>query len=344
MRKGPRLHACKSPLIGVIVISILLQLGCDTNREKPFYFSRFAMGTIIEYTIMARDKDHARAVMLKAHQEIERIECLFSEEDSASEIYRFNHSRAGIYTNAEVYRCVLRALDQHKKTNGAFDITIKPVLDLYRFQSNNPSPPTDGLISGALSNVGVNKLEISPDDKDRSWRLGKAAEEVSLTMGGFVKGYAVDRAIQKLRENQIDNAIINAGGDLYCLGTKSGELWSVGVRHPRQVGTVQNTLALSNLGVATSGDYQRYFLFEGQRYHHLLDPQTGKPARKAQSATVIAKTAEEADAWATALFVLGPDEGIRLVDTVADIHGLVVDSSGTIYYSKDIQRFFTEKQ
>jgi len=284
-----------------------VQLGCVTHREKPYHFSRFAMGTVIEYTIMALDKDHARAAMLKAHREIERVEGLFSEEDSTSEIYRFNHSREGIYTNEEVINCVLGALDYQKKTNGAFDISTKPVLDLYRFQLDDPVPPTDAIIHTALANIGTDKLKVSYNDKQPSWWLGKAAEEAGLAMGGFVKGYAVDRAIEVLKENHIRNGIINAGGDLFCLGRKSGHSWKVGVRHPRQAGSIPIVLTLSNLAAATSGDYQRYFIFEGERYHHILDPQTGKPARKAQSATVVAKTTAEADAWATALFISGPD-------------------------------------
>ncbi len=330
----------KRTLIGVSFL--FLQYGCDTDQERPYYFSRFAMGTIIEYTIMAPDKDHARAAMLKAHREIERIEGLFSEEDSTSEIYRFNHSKGGIYTNEEVINCVLGALDYHKKTNGAFDISIKPVLDLYRFQSDDPSPPTDDLIDRALTDVGADKLGIKYSDTHQSWWLGKSAENVSLAMGGFVKGCAVDRAIQVLGENHIRNGIINAGGDLFCLGRKSGHSWKVGVRDPRQAGSIPIVLSLSNLAAATSGDYQRYYIFEGERYHHILDPQTGKPARKAQSATVVAKTTAEADAWATALFISGPDEGIRLINQMKDVYGMIVDSSGTIHYSRDMQRFVSE--
>ena len=341
MRRDSYLNPWKGALIGVLFIFILVQLDWEVNTEKPYYFTRFAMGTTIKYTIMAPEKKRARAAMLKAHQEIERIERLFSEEDSTSEIYRFNHSEAGISTCAEVYYCIHRALDHHKKTKGAFDITIKPVLDLYPFKSDHPSPPSDGLIRKALNNVGVNKLEVSY--YDNSWRVGKPGKEVGLVMGGIVKGYAVDRAIEILRANNIKNGIINAGGDLYCLGTKNGELWSIGVQHPRQVGMILETLSLSNMAVATSGDYQRYFLYEGERYHHILDPQTGKPARKAQSATIIAPTAEAADAWATALFVLGPYEGIRLVNTRADIFGAAVDSSGAIFYSVGFQHYLKNK-
>ncbi len=158
-------------------------------------------------------------------------------------------------------------------------------------------------------------------------------------MGGFVKGYAVDQAIQVLRGDDIRNGIINAGGDLFCLGEKNGHSWKVGVRHPRQAGSIPIVLTLSNLAAATSGDYQRYYIFEGERYHHILDPQTGKPARKAQSATVVAETTAEADAWATALFISGPDEGIRLINRMKDVYGMIVDSSGSLHYSRGMQRF-----
>jgi len=337
VRKVPCRSLWKKTLIGISFL--FLQSGCDTDQEKQYYFSRFAMGTIIEYTIVAPDKDHARAAMLKAHQEIERIEGLFSEEDSTSEICRFNHSKGGIYTNEEVTNCVIDALGYHNKTNGAFDISIKPVLDLYQFQSDDPFPPPDDLIHRALTDIGADKLEAKYSATHQSWWLGKSSEKTGLAMGGFVKGYAVDRAIQVLREGDIRNGIINAGGDLFCLGKKSGHSWKVGVRHPRQAGSIPIVLTLSNLAAATSGDYQRYFIFEGERYHHILDPQTGKPARKAQSATVVAKTTAEADAWATALLISGPDEGIRLINRVKDVYGMIVDSSGSLHYSRGMQRF-----
>lgn len=296
------------------------------------------MGTVIEYTIRTPDRDDAQAAMLRAQEEIERIERLFAEGDSTSEIFRFNHSTRGIVTKTEVYHGVLRALEYYRKTNGTFDVTMKPVLDLYGFQSNE-SPPSDDLIQRALAHVGADKLKLTQHDEDQSWQLGKAMKEVRLSMGGFIKGYAVDRAIQVLRENGITNGIINAGGDLYCLGGKNGEPWKVGVQHPRKPGETYATLNISNLAVATSGDYQRYYLFEGVRYHHLLDPQTGKPSRKARSATVISRTTEEADAWATALCILDPEEGLRLVNAMADVFGMIVDSSGTIHYSEDMHRF-----
>ncbi|UCD38328.1 MAG: FAD:protein FMN transferase [Fidelibacterota bacterium] len=322
----------------VLMVSGLLLVGC-ARQEQPWVFQHFAMGTAIEYTIVTSRQAYAHTVVERAHREIERIESLFSENDTTSEVYRFNHSVSGIYVSEEVSDCIRRALDYSRQTSSAFNIVMKPVLDLYGFQALMPAPPTDLMIRRALAYTDIDKLELHPGDEDRAWWLGKDDQAVAITMGGFVKGYAVDRAIQVIRDHRIDQALINAGGDLYCLGTKKGLPWIVGIQHPREAQELLLTLALADRAVATSGDYQRFYFYEGKRYHHLLDPATGKPSRNAWSATVVANTTEEADAWATALFILGPDAGIRLLDAMKDVCGMVVDSSGTVHYSRGFQQF-----
>ena len=324
------------------LVCIFTLYGCTSITNEPYYFTRFAMDTSIEYTIMAPKRKLAKNAMLKAHQEIERIEHLFWEKDSTSEIYRFNQSKRGIETTEEVFRLVRQALEYNETTRGAFDITLKPLLDLYPFLSDNPVPPTKEMLDSALKYVGEQFVETSIRIADSSWILRKSIEQASLAIGGFVKGYAVDRAIEVLKNNHIRNALINAGGDLYCLGTKGSKPWKVGIQNPRETEKLINVLSLSNIAVATSGDYQRFFLFNGNQYHHILDPGTGIPARRTQSATVIAPTAEEADVWATAVFVLGHEEGIRLIDNRTDIFGSAIDSSGLIYYSKGFGRFLIE--
>ena len=301
------------------------------------------MDTTVEYSIIAPNKKLANEAMVKAHQEIERIEHLFGEQDTSSEIFRFNQSTSGIQTCTEVYHRVYQALEYKEITNGAFDITIKPVLDLYPFLFENPVPPEEKNIRKSLINVGKQFIKTSYRVEDSKWILEKSIEKAGLTVGGFVKGYAVDKAIAVLKDNQIKNALINAGGDIYCLGRKNGKPWKIGIQHPRSNGKLLNILRLSNVAVATSGDYQRYFLFEGKRYHHILNPSTGYPARKAQSTTVIAPTSEEADIWATALFILGPKEGIELIDNQTNIYGCIIDSSGFNHYSEGFSLFLAEK-
>jgi len=316
-------------------IFFLILYKCTPNVEQPYSFTQFAMDTNIDYTIIASNREVARHVMLKAQKEIRRIEQLFWEHDSSSEIFRFNHSTEGIKTTQEVFGLVNRALEYNQITGGSFNITLKPVLDLYPFFSNNPVPPTDKLVNKTMRYVGG----ITPDS---FCSLKKSVKVVSITTGGFVKGYAVDQAIIVIQEQNIKNALISAGGDIYCLGINNNKPWRVGIQHPRKEEKLLKVLSLSDQAVATSGDYQRYFIYNGKRYHQILDPSTGKPANRTQSSTVIAPTTEEADIWATALFVMGSEEGIRMINHQENIYGSLVDSSGTIFYSNGFRNFVIE--
>lgn len=337
MRFGQHIALRKWLLTGAIFI--LLMIVLLPSRSRPYEFTRFAMGTVVEYTIMAPDHETGRSAMQVAHREIERVEHLFWEKDTASEVYRFNRSSRGIQTTKEVHQAITRALAYSRKTRGAFDIAIKPANDLYDFDDPSPVPPSDEAIQRALANVGYRLVETSSSDDGRSWFITKTVGEAGLVTGGFAKGYAVDRAAQALKGIGIRNALVNAGGDIVCLGRKNGKPWTVGIRHPRKDGAMIRILALSDRAVATSGDYQKYFMAGGTRYHHVLDPGTGQPSRQAQSVTVIAPTAEAADVWATALMVMGVDEGMPAAQAFSDIHVCMVDSAGTVHVSDGFGKF-----
>ena len=300
------------------------------------------MDTVINYTILAKDKSEAREYMLQAQREIERVEHLLWEENPQSEIYRFNRSKQGIETSEEVYEFVRRARDYFwresqldlSRTHGVFDLTIKPVLDLYDFKAANPQPPEPMEIRKRLDYVGMESIRLEGDPPSGEFFISKGQEETGIAVGGMAKGYAVDRAIQVLRRSGVHNALINAGGDLYCLGTKFSQKWRIGIQHPGKSDAIVEVLQISDEAVATSGNYQRYFMYRGTRYHHILNPDTGRPARKSQSATVIALTTEQADAWSTILFIRGYPDGIELLDKVEELSGMVIDSAGVPHYSK----------
>ncbi len=330
---GKSLALWNKLLAGATLIFILAIIYLILPIKEPFTFTRFAMGTMVEYTIMAQNQETARAAIQVAHDEIERVEHLFWEKDSSSEVYRFNRSQTGIETTREVHQAITRALAYSQKTDGAFDIAIKDIYDLYDFDDPFPVPPSKGALQQALTNVGYRHVATSASDDGQTWYIAKNLAGVGILTGGFAKGYAVDRAALALQELGISNAIINAGGDIVCLGSKNGKPWTVGILHPREAGTVIRTIALSDQAVATSGDYQKCFLFEGVRYHHILDPRTGQPSQQAQSVTVIAPTAEAADAWATAIMVMGPSKGMLAVQAIHDIDVYMVDSTGTVHQS-----------
>lgn len=322
-------------LAGVLLLLSVLAGACRGNGEEEYRFTRFAMDTVVEYTILAPDHHVAREAMLAAHAEIERIDSLLWEENPNSQIYKFNHSQDGFTFSREVYEFLDRARQYYLRTEGYFDITLKPVLDLYGFGQETPAPPDSFEIVKHLPCIGMEHLVF-----DSLTTVLKKTEGIptSVTVGGLAKGYAVDRAIGKLRAYGIQNAIINAGGDLYCLGTKNGRPWAVGIRHPDDPNALIDTLYLTNQAVASSGDYERYYERNGIRYHHLLDPETGRPARVSRSATVIAPTTEEADALATALFIAGKEKGLALINKNPELSGMVVSQDGERHFTREYPR------
>jgi thiamine biosynthesis lipoprotein len=150
----------------------------------------------------------------------------------------------------------------------------------------------------------------------------------ALDLGGIAKGFAVDRAAGALRAAGADNFVVNAGGDLRVSGTKNGKPWRIGIQDPRAPDRLLRVVTPREGAFVTSGDYERYFLWEGERYHHILDPRTGRPARGCRSVTVWTRHGIDADALATAAFVLGPAEGLALLERLEEVEGLVVDDAG----------------
>lgn len=329
--------------IVVLISVVFLLINCQQSREKSYTFTRFSMDTVIHYTIFAPSRKVAQNAMLKAQTEIDRVASKFWEKDSSSEIYRFNHSREGIITDREVYLFVSRARGYYQKTDHAFDISIYPVLKLYDFKAENPVPPTEQVIRTNLQFVGMQNVSMHHADGDTNYRINKKFPEVGIASGGSAKGYAVDRAIDVLKEQGISSALINAGGDLYCLGSKEGKPWVIGIQDPRDLNDVVAALTLEDMAIATSGDYQRYFMYEGVRYHHILNPKTGRPGRLSQSASVIASGTEQADAWATALFVLGVEEGVALANRTPGIDAAIIDSAGIMHYSSGFGKYLREE-
>ncbi len=331
----------------LFLLLILTMAGCDFPRNKAYQFTRFAMDTVINYTIIAENESAARDRMLLAQREIERVEHLLWEENPQSEIYRFNQSESGIETSEEVYEFVSRAQEYFRReaqldltrNYGVFDLTLKPVLDLYDFKADNPKPPAPSEVRDRLKYVGMETIRLEGDAPSGEFIISKEQENTAIAVGGLAKGYAVDRAIQVLKSNGVQNALINAGGDLYCLGTRLSHNWRIGIQHPGKRDAIVEVLEISERAVATSGNYQRYFMYQGKRYHHILNPETGSPAEKSQSATVIAPTTEQADAWSTILFIRGNPEGLELLDKVEEVTGMVIDSAGVPHYSEGFRSY-----
>jgi thiamine biosynthesis lipoprotein len=288
------------------------------------------LNTLVEITVAARNERATHKAVAAAYEEIRRIEALLSRYHPESQIYTINkHAGQGaVEVDLEVARIVRRSLQYAKLTHGAFDMTIGPVVDLWGIGTEHERVPDVAELQAILKYIDYRKVEIQGEQVIRL-----QSSEMKLDLGGVAKGYSIDRAIEVLQRHGITSALVNAGGDISCLGTKpDGTPWRIGIKHPRESG-ILGIIQLKDRAVATSGDYERVFFQNHIRFHHLFDPHTGTPARGCQSVTILAETAEVADVFATAAFIMGAQRGLEFIEERPDIEGMIVRADGEILTS-----------
>jgi thiamine biosynthesis lipoprotein len=301
-----------------------LNVGGDT----ALYTTRFALmggGASVEF-VAGGGRPRAEKIARDVEAEARRIEVKFSryrESSIVSEINR-NAGRTPVAVDEETDALVGEALDLARDTGGRFDPTVGPLRRAWDFKSGRV--PADDEIDALMPLVGAGRVSR----RDRTIFLRREGMEIDL--GGVGKEYAVDRAADILRREGVAAAIVNFAGDVRILGSRAdGRPWSVGVRDPRQPGEVRFTVrVVASAAVATSGDYERCFVRDGIRYHHILDATTGRPARGIASATVIASTALAAGRFATAAFLLGKEKGLAMLESEAGIEGALIAEDGSI--------------
>ena len=300
-------------------------------QDAPFFRqSRILMGTSVEITVSQVAREKAEKAMEAAFQEVERINRLMShyrQDSEVSQISRHAGEKA-IRVSPETLEVIERALYFSRLSGGAFDITIGPVFWLWNFREGKI--PDGEKLRGNLKKVDYRRIRV---DRSRS-NVYLNDPRMELDLGAIAKGYAVDRAGEVLRKRGVENFLVNAGGDLRVGGRKEKEIpWTIGIQHPRLPSDFIAKIQSKNAGIATSGDYEKYFLKDGERYHHILVPSTGLPARECQSVTILAPTAMDADALATTIFVLGPKKGFALIEEMPNVHALIVDRRGSVLLS-----------
>lgn len=312
-----------SVIPGRILLALAALLPACAGPSPPTVHTRAgtAMGTVVEMKVTGRREAAAERSLDAAFGELRRVESLATPHEPNSALSRVNARADSTFTVREELDAMLAAaLRVAARSNGAFDPTIGELVRVWGFPEH-PALPDSASIAAALRTVDWRELHRA--DTPRTWV--DRGERSRLDLGGIAKGWAVDRAADVLSRTGAA-CLVNAGGDLACRGTKpGGEPWVVGVQHPRDPSALYCRIRVpEGAAVATSGDYERFFEADGVRYHHLLDPATGRPARRAISATVVAPDCATADAWATAAFVLGPDEGIAALERQGDLEGMVL--------------------
>ena len=310
---APRLLPLALFFICIAVSVVILLRPHDVSRDE----TRVSMDTFVTVRVVAASEEGALAAIAAAFDEIDRVAHALDWFDSTQVVGREigPTGSAGVFIPSDAARALKVALLIARSSHGALDPTIRPLTALWGFESS-PRVPHPDSIRAMLPLVGFERVDL-----ESGGRIVTTAP-VRLDLGSIGKGYAVARAIEKLRALQgIRGALVAASGDICAFGTGvHGRPWTVGLAHPRMPDEIIARFALVDGAVSTAGDYERVFFEGGERYHHILDPKTGYPARRCVSTTVFAPKGELADALDTACFVLGPMEGIRLLESrVSDV-------------------------
>jgi FAD:protein FMN transferase len=337
MKRNERLHHASGTMdrrsflklsgvlgIGLASAAVVIPTGAEAVRfnRKLYKISktRLAMGTFVSMTLLHASRDQAEAAMGEAFLEIDRLSRDISRFDQTTAIAQLN--REGILKDMppEVAEVVARSLDYYRISNGAFDISVKPLVDLFkeRFSDGNPKPPSSSALEKAIRLVNASHIEIT----GRTVRFKQPG--MGITLDGIAKGYIVDRASGVLSRNGITNHLINAGGDIRTAGCRrDGKPWTIAVQDPHKKNQYPDVIHLAGGAVATSGNYEIYFDQE-KLFHHIVDPCTGRSPEESTSVSVVADTAMEADALSTTVFVMTPERGTRFINSRPGCESLVV--------------------
>jgi thiamine biosynthesis lipoprotein len=317
-----------------IGLTILIALGVaaacrDAGSARTLRDERTKMGTRFEIQIVSDDVPAGRAAIEAAYAEIDRVEQLLSEWRETSEISEVNReagSRA-VAVGPDLYAVLERAAAISEMTDGAFDVTFAACGG--RWSIRERRIPADREIADCLAHVDFRRVELDP----LAGTVYLPDEAMRIGISGIGKGYGVDRAAAVLEAHGVTDYIVDGGGDIRLAGANVDRPWVVGIADPRRHGQLYATVHPERGAIVTSGDYERYFEQDGVRYHHILDPETGRPARRSVAVTVIAPEATDADALATGLFVLGPERGMQVVESTPGVEALIFGPDLAIHRS-----------
>lgn len=292
------------------------------------------MGTIVEVALLGENQEKAERAALQAFHEIRRIEQLMSPKIETGDVFRINQSagKEWVEVSPETLYVVKKSIDISVLSEGGFDITLGPLIELWRRARGKGSPPSEEEMKRSLDLVSFRNVLINQRGKIFLKKVG-----MSIDLGGIAKGYAVDKAFEVLKNLGYKNLIVNAGGDLRAGGLKWDQPWSIGIQDPRIPNKIMAQLSITEGAIATSGDYEKYFMYQGKRYHHILNPRNGLPSEECQSVTILSKDGMTSDALATAVFVLGPEKGYSLCHRIEGTDCLILNKEGKMILSPGLK-------
>jgi thiamine biosynthesis lipoprotein len=330
-----------------VLITVLVAFAADalSGCKRPVVVreTRTMMGTVVSVELAGVPPSEAPGILKAVFAEAERLELIFSSYLPGSELNHINReAHAGpVRASSDMMAVLKRALEISRMTDGAFDVTVGPLMRVWKFfPEKKGAVPSESEVAQALQSVGWKNVEL--DTARGTVRLLRPG--MVLDLAGIVQGYAADRMAAVARQRGVRSALINVGGDIYCLGERpGGGSWKIGLEHPRMEGQVLAGLKLRDTAVTTSGDYRNYFIHNKRRYSHIIDPRTGRPARTGVvEVCVIAPDCMTADALAKAPFIMGVEKGLKLLDGLDSVEGIIVAEEGSsvkMHFTRDAPKF-----
>jgi FAD:protein FMN transferase len=310
----------------------------DDTGDGLIERSGSAMGTVIRITVWTSDERGAVVSIDRALAEFRRLDALMTTWTDTSEVSRINAAAGSgepIPVSEEVLECIQRGQEAARRSSGVFDLTVGSFAGVWKFDEDN-----DGVIPPRRLVVErkrlVNYRDLVVDPVQRTVRLRRAGQRI--TLGGIAKGYAVDRAAAILRQAGFADFIVQAGGDMFVSGRRGDRRWRVGIRDPRGPRDAFFAAAeVEDRSFSTSGDYERFTIKDGRRYHHIIDPRSGYPATAARSVTIMAPDAVTAEVMSKIVFIQGPARGLALVERMGDVEAVVVDRQNRVRVSSGLR-------
>lgn len=323
----------------VIGATAIIAGGCS-KPVTPEVKVKELMGTFVSITAWGAEKEAVQTAIDQAFLEMEKVDYMMSDYKSTSELSRLNREGINeVKVSEELYGVIKKSVAYSIKTGGAFDITVGPLMKVWNTAANEERAPADEETAKALTLVGYEKLKL--EDASSSVKFGVAG--MSLDLGGIAKGYALDKAIDKLKELGVENAMVNAGGDVRSTGLRpDGKVWHVAVRDPENPGGKTVVLDAPEAAIATSGDYEKFIEVGSEKYSHLMNPKTGKSV-ECVSATVVAPLGADADTLATSICVLGPEKGLELINVTDNTEAMIIMKNGEVKTSNGFAGYIQKK-
>jgi thiamine biosynthesis lipoprotein len=335
--------------LSILVVVFSFVFGCERSGGSGVYTAKSAwrevMGTFARTVCVAGDKKTAEAGNAAAFAKLVEVDEMMSDYISDSELSRVNREAfAGAVTvSDELFEVLSKAVEYSRVSGGAFDVTIGPVVDLWHKAEESGIKPTDEQIAAAKAKVGYEKMLLDPKKNTVVFMV----DGMRLDLGGIAKGYAIDKAVEAMRAAGAVGGMVDVGGDIRCFGKPAEKnKWAIGLQDPDTDTGLLMVIELGDNAIATSGDYQRFVVLDGEKFSHIMTPKKGTSTKGLTSVTVIAATAIDADAMATTVTVLGGEKGLELIESVEGTEGFIVpsDVSKEMRFSSGFEGFMREAE